>query len=248
MEGAMMTDSENIEFGKGIKLAIFDVAGTTVMDNGLVIEAFVDAFQKIEGDESLERGIDIAERTMGERKIDVFRQIFQDEEKAQTAHSFFIQSYLIRVKRGEVVGLPGSELLFRELRDRGIRVALNTGFNREILDHIISALDWSSLIDDSIASSEVEHGRPAPDMIVELMRRCNQERSSEDAIGPDEIVVCGDTVADMHAALNAGVYRTVGVLSGIHSKEQLIEAGAEYVVQEIGDITTLEMWNSSTTR
>ena len=235
MEEGIMTS-----FLRAPKLAIFDVAGTTVMDDGLVIEAFIDAFQKVEGDESLEKSIEVAKETMGQRKIDVFRKIFSSEDKAQLAHHYFLTSYLERVKRGEVVQIPGVESVFRELRKRGIRVALNTGFTREILNLIIDSLDWQSFIDYSIASSEVENGRPAPDMINELIFQHNLR--AVEPISANQLIVVGDTIADMQAATNAKVELNIGITSGIHTREQLLESGAKFVIENIYDITSLDFW------
>ncbi len=61
----------------------------------------------------------------------------------------------------------------RALKRSGIRVALDTGFNRSITQVILDRLGWSQsrLIDATICSDEVRRGRPHPDMIQALMAR-----------------------------------------------------------------------------
>ena len=63
--------------------------------------------------------------------------------------------------------MPGAEDTFRALKDAGIKVALNTGFNRVVTQTILDRLGWTGcpLIDAVISSDEVPRGRPHPDMI-----------------------------------------------------------------------------------
>ena len=216
------------------RLAIFDVAGTTVIDNGMVIEAFLDAIQPLESDpKRIAKLKEIANKTMGERKIDVFREMFIEEDSAQAAHDLFIESYLKRVIRGEVSPVPGVETLFRKLRNQGMKIALNTGFSREILNAILESLDWFGVIDFSIASNEVTKGRPSPEMINSLIRQVNNRLAIE--IDSSQVVVFGDTIADMAAASAAGAKLKIGVNSGVHDRSQLLLAGADLVVDYIYD-------------
>jgi beta-phosphoglucomutase-like phosphatase (HAD superfamily) len=78
-----------------------------------------------------------------------------------------------------------------------VRVALDTGFDRAIVDAIIDRLDWRDAVDDSIASDEVERGRPAPDMIRALMKRAG-------LTDPSRVAKLGDSVSDIDEGLNAG--------------------------------------------
>lgn len=217
-----------------IKLAIFDVAGTTVVDEGLVVEAFVDAIQDLEPDqEKISKHVSFVQETMGERKIDVFNRIFENSELAILAHERFIQSYLRRVKHGEISPVPGTETLFRKLKEKGIRVALNTGFPREILQAVIDTLQWKGIVDYSVASDEVSAGRPAPDLINALINQMNRRSSIE--ISGKNIIVFGDTMADMAAAKAAGAAIAVGVISGVHTRDQLLSRGADLVINYIYD-------------
>lgn len=218
-----------------ILLGVFDVAGTTVIDDGLVIESFFDAADKYSED-NYDRSeyLQIVTRTMGERKIDVFESIYGKGEKAQLAHNAFIDSYLSRVKRGEVASVPGVEYLFRDLQKQGVQIALNTGFPRQILDQIISVLEWRTFIDFSIAASEVKLGRPAPDMINNLIYQYNSQLDT--VITANNVTVIGDTVADITAGKAANAKNVIGILSGIHSREKLMAAGADDVIENLNDV------------
>ena len=45
----------------------------------------------------------------------------------------------------------------------------------------------------------------------------------------------GDAPSDMKAGREAGAYKCIGVTTGIHSEEQLKEAGADYVFNNLKD-------------
>ena len=116
---------------------------------------------------------------------------------------------------------------FRELRKRGIGIGITTGFPREILDPIIFELGWAELIDTSVAASEVNAGRPAPDMIFRSIELYNKEKNLD--VKPEEVAVAGDTESDMKAGQSAGASVVLGVTSGAHSAEELRAAGATEV-------------------
>ena len=87
-------------------MAVFDVAGTTAQDGGLVVEAFQSAMESLgvdRGSAEMDRMTDYVNATMGERKIDVFTHLCEgDEEKANLAHDQFIDSYIALVKAGRL--------------------------------------------------------------------------------------------------------------------------------------------------
>ncbi len=92
-------------------------------------------------------------------------------------------------------------------------------------------MPWDGLIDDSITSDEVEHGRPEPDMIFELCRRAN--------VSPEETIKVGDTPADILQGRAAGVGLVVATTYGTHTKEQLEKHNPDLFIDQIGDLLNL---------
>ena len=226
---------------KKIKFAIFDVAGTTAQDGGLVVEAFQSAMISLgtaSGSPELEKMTDYVNATMGERKIDVFMHLCDgDSKRANLAHDRFVESYIGLVTAGKLEEFPGITDLFTRLRSNGIAVAITTGFPRDILDNIIDCLKWAPHIDFSVAASEVAMGRPAPDMIFRCIdlynKRFNTHISAEDA------AVIGDTESDMRSGVTAGAYLVVGVDTGTHTPDQLFHAGATHVLHGAVELPTI---------
>ncbi len=224
-----------------IKLAIFDVAGTTAKDDGLVVKAFqlaLGAVGVVPGSSQMQEMTNYVNETMGERKMDVFLHLLEgDKIKANLVHEKFIASYIQLVKDGELEEFDGITPFFVELRAKNIGIAITTGFPREILDVIIDALNWRRIIDISVAASEVSHGRPAPDMIFKAMQGFDLAKGIN--LIASEIAVIGDTRSDMESGAAAGAESVVGVASGAHTKDELIKAGATDVLDFATDLLTL---------
>ena len=224
-----------------IAMAVFDVAGTTAQDGGLVVEAFQSAMESMgiaRGSAEMVRMTDYVNATMGERKIDVFLHLCDgDEVKANLAHDQFVDSYIALVKAGRLEEFDGMSALFTELRNRGTAVAITTGFPRDILDTVIDGLNWAPLIDFSVAASEVAQGRPAPDMIFRCIALYNKKFGTH--ISGDEIAVIGDTESDIKSGVSAGARVIAGVSTGAHSPDQLRIAGATHVLAGAVDLRTI---------
>ncbi len=224
-----------------IKLIVFDVAGTTAQDDGLVVEAFRRAMIALgveDNSPKLQEMINYVDATMGQRKIDVFTHLCEgDINKANQAHNLFIDNYVTLIEEGKLQEFPGIKKLFNDLSARGITLAITTGFPRVILDKIIFALDWKDYINFSVAASEVEKGRPAPDMIMKSIELYNQVFSPN--ISPENIVVVGDTESDIQSGLAAGAQMVVGVETGAHTKDQLSKVGATHILNQAIELNTI---------
>ena len=222
-----------------IKLVVLDVAGTTAKDDGLVVKAFINAIEPLNPCATeLASMIDYVNVTMGQRKIDVFMHLCnQDFAQANAAHHRFVESYRNLVAEGLLEEFEGVSDFFRELSDRGVGVALTTGFPRSILDFIIESLGWQQLVDVSIAASEVVQGRPAPDMIERAIELYNADRGTD--LGASQIAIAGDTQSDIQAGLSAHATIVAGVTSGASSKEELVAAGATHTLDSVVELLDL---------
>jgi len=124
----------------------------------------------------------------------------------------------------EVVPTEGCLELFQFLKENQVKIALTTGFYREVVDIILSRLGWlypnspftqgHFHLDWSIAGDEVAEGRPAPDMILKVMELLHIH-------SPLEVINIGDTPSDLESGQRAGVKFSFGLTNGTHTREQL---------------------------
>lgn len=69
---------------------------------------------------------------------------------------------------------PGVTEAVEELRQRRIRVAVNTGYNREMLEIVLArAAEGGFVPDAATCAADVPKGRPAPWMVFRLMEILN---------------------------------------------------------------------------
>ncbi|CAN5760097.1 phosphonatase-like hydrolase [soil metagenome] len=217
-----------------IELAVVDMAGTTVADDGLVIRAFDEAASAVgvpaEGDER-----DDARRyvldTMGQSKIEVFRALFVDEDRAQQANAAFESAYRNSVDGG-VRPIPGAAEAISQLRDAGVKVVLTTGFSGATQTLLLDALGWTEIADLVLAPGDGVRGRPYPDLVLSALMRTGVDDVAK-------VAVAGDTTSDVLSGLRAGAPIVAGTLTGAHDEPALRSAGATHVLASIADLPSI---------
>jgi phosphonatase-like hydrolase len=218
-----------------VDLACFDMAGTTVRDDGAVEAAFLEALGSlgVAGDDPRRAEmLDYVRETMGTSKITVFRALFGSEAEAQNANLAFESAYDHQIESGSITPIPGAEDTIRELRQAGVRVALLTGFSAATRDRLVAALGWGEIADLFVCPTDSIRGRPYPDMVLHAVLQ----------LGLDDVravAVVGDTAADILTGLRAGARFSIGVLTGADDAARLAAAGATQVLRSVRDLTTL---------
>ncbi|MFQ6328197.1 phosphonatase-like hydrolase [Nocardia sp. CWNU-33] len=220
---------------KNIRLAVLDMAGTTVTDGGLVLRAF-DIAATAAGIETEGPERDTARKyvldTMGQSKIAVFRALLGDEDRAEQGNRAFEAAYEALIDEADITPIPGAAEAIRALRAGGVKVALTTGFSRSTQDRLLNALGWNDIADLTLAPSDAGRGRPYPDMVLTALLRLGV-----DAV--DQVAVLGDTTSDIGTGLAAGARIVAGTLTGAHDEDQLRAAGATHVVASVTEFAEL---------
>ena len=144
-----------------IALAVLDMAGTTVSDDGLVIRAFDEAASAVgvpaDGDER-EQARQYVLDTMGQSKIEVFRALFGTEDRAHEANAAFENAYEKHIDDG-VTPISGAAEAISQLREAGVKVALTTGFSPSTQQRLLAALGWQDIADLTLGTGR---GLPRP--------------------------------------------------------------------------------------
>jgi len=217
-----------------IDLAVLDIAGTTVQDSNDVAGAFVWAFENhgIRVDASMVRPL------MGYAKPVAIQTVLEktghpfDHELIEAIHRDFRADMLdFYAFSPAVQPMAGAEDLFLYLKEQNVKVALNTGFSREIAEVILERFQWMErgLIDEFVASDEVGRGRPFPDMINVLKKRTG--------VGTDALLMkVGDTTVDMEEGTNAGCRLIIGVTTGACTQQELETRKPTHIVERLSQI------------
>ena len=217
-----------------IRLAVLDMAGTTVRDGGIVESSFLTALESIgiaRDDPANVGRLEYVQATMGQSKIEVFRGLLDDEDLAQRATRGFEAAIAATVRAGGVEALPGTEDMFAVLRDADVRICLTTGFAPETQQLIVDALGWGALVDLTLAPGPGRRGRPFPDLALQALM----------TLGIDDVrslAVAGDTANDLRAGWRAGAGVVAGVLTGAHGRTELEAAPHTHILATIAELPT----------
>ena len=204
----------------GIGAVIFDWAGTIADFGSLapvisIVEAFASRGVRVTPEE--------ARRPMGLEKREHLRRMLADSKIAQRwktasgadprprdVESLYedLEPRLVRAVKSHSRLVPGVRELADELRTWGIRIGTTSGYLRPVMDILTAEAARQGFEADSvICPSDVPAGRPFPWM-------CFLNAMKLGVYPPRRMVKIGDTPADMHEGLNAGMW-TIGVtLSG----------------------------------
>jgi phosphonatase-like hydrolase len=204
-----------------IDLVVLDMAGTTVRDNDAVNECL----RKALAADSVPVTRDEINEVMGIAKPIAIRKVLErhrngepvSDERVDAVHHAFVECMLRHYQAGPgVEPMPHAIVALSQLKEAGVRIALDTGFNRPIVDAILERLGWrdSGLLDATVASDEVHRGRPHPDLLFRAMALTGVR-------DPQAVAKVGDTPADLREGKAAGAGLIIGVTNGSHTVLEL---------------------------
>lgn len=217
-----------------VKLVVFDIAGTTVRDDGSVATAFRNAFVKNGFPITLED----THPYMGVKKVVAVQMMLDvlgatySKEDVDRIHADFVNEMIDFYEYDpSVKPFADTEDVFQQLKEKGVRIALNTGFPRIIAETIVNRFQWQErgLIDDLIASDEVKDGRPSPLMIEQLMFRAGVD-------DPMHVAKVGDTTVDIEEGKAAGCHYIISVTTGSGTVEELASFYPTHIIHSLADL------------
>jgi len=203
-----------------LKLAVLDLAGTVVdFGSRAPAGAFVELFAR--------EGIRISETDargpMGMHKRDHIAAICalpgvaqqweakHDRPVADSAIQSLYETFIplqMDVLPDYTDPVPGAVEAIGALRSRGLQIAFTTGYSRDMMDIVLNAAARFGLIaDTAVCGTDVPAGRPAPWMALECARRSG-------IYPPAACIKFGDTLVDVQAGRNAGMWSIGAAISG----------------------------------
>jgi HAD superfamily hydrolase (TIGR01549 family) len=123
--------------------------------------------------------------------------------------------------------LPGAHDLLSALKYEGCRVALATTDIRERASRAMEHLDMLRFVDEIAGADGVVRPKPDPEIIFTICERLG--------VPPGRTVMIGDAEADVQTGLNANCLGSIGVKSGLTSRQRL-EALTPLVIPDISHI------------
>jgi HAD superfamily hydrolase (TIGR01509 family) len=201
---------------------LFDVDGTLLDTNYLHVIAWWEAMNEAGHPDvpmaAIHRSVGIASGGLTEHLLGA------EDQQAVEEHG---KRYEAMRERDGVRAFPQAGALVERCKEAGLTPVLATSGKEADLEWMLPAIGTEDGFAGATTSSEVEAGKPAPDL---LSAAIEQHR-----LDPRRSAMVGDTVWDVKAAARAGV-PCVAVLTGGISEAELREAGAVEVHADVADL------------
>ena len=213
---------------------VCDMAGTVINEGGLVYKTL---YETLKNNNIPVKKSDIND-WHGQQKQQVIsdmidkylpHEMYKDDVKNYCYDEFDVCLNDAYFGAHSSISLIDPELpnFFQRLRFNGVKIALNTGYERNFQKKIINHFNMTEYVDDFISSGDVRMGRPFPYMIHRIMER-------NDIISVKHVAKVGDTRNDVLEGKNAGCGITIAVQTGAGTTTDLLEA--DLIVDKITNI------------
>lgn len=121
--------------------------------------------------------------------------------------------------------LKGAKELLAELQRRDLKVALASSSIPKHAEYAIGLLDADRLADVATNAEDAEEAKPDPELIDVAV----------DKVKGGKACMIGDSVWDVQAA-SKGDLPTIGVLTGGYGRQELLDAGARVVYDDLEEL------------
>lgn len=205
-----------------VKAVIFDLDGTTLdtvesigntlnrvlEENGLKTHP-IDSYKMFAGDGQIEL-VKRALRASGDEKLEHFEKVMNRYiELFKTGCTYNVKPY------------DGIRELLENLKKRNIKIAIFSNKQHNNVTDIIDDIFGKDYFDMLLGQREDHDKKPSGQGIDIILNHIN--------ILPENCIYVGDTSTDMMTGKNYGLY-TIGVTWGFRDIEELIESGADNIV------------------
>lgn len=212
------------------RLIVFDVDGTLVDSQHLILEAMQVAFDFL--GETLpprEVALSVVGLSLPEAMAALLPHLTRDEAMTVARHyrEHFVSRRLAGVAEAEAPLYPGAvEALDRLGSAPDTLLGVATGKARRGLDHLLDAHGLRRHF-VTLQTADGHPSKPHPSMLLSAL--------AESGVAAERAAMVGDTEYDIVMGRAAGM-RTVGVAWGYHPTVRLKEAGADVVIRDFSEL------------
>ena len=217
--------------GPAVKLVVFDVDGTLVDSQHLIVAAQREAFA-VHGLKapSRERSLSVVGLSLPE----AFTALVGAHGPVEGLSAAYKDAFA-RLRADPAYHeplFPGAAELISDLAgESGVALGIATGKSRRGVAHLVQRHGWDRVF-ATIQTADDAPSKPDPAMLRQAIREADT--------APADTFMIGDSTFDMAMARAAGV-SAIGVSWGYHPVEALKEAGADEIVRSYGALRALLM-------
>lgn len=209
-----------------IKLAIFDFDGTIADTRGAIIAAKQETMRI--------HGLPVANEaacasTIGYTAKEGFRRLYPDapEDTLDRCVATYRQLFEEKKKTIPPTLFSGMVETLEALAAKGIICTIATARHQDSCHEMLQQLGVKKYFSYILCGESTQHLKPHPEAVLKTL--------TDLACKPEETIVIGDMPMDILMGKGAGVH-TCGVTYGNADRQTLLEAGAAFVIDEIGTL------------
>lgn len=158
------------------------------------------------------------------------RLIPMDDETGDRCVDTYAEFFNQNNQPGTVPLFPDVKETLEGLHRNGATLTIATSRHRASLMAFLNEMNMESLISYIVCGNDVNHPKPAPDMVEKTLETLGTSK--------ENVFVVGDAVYDIGMGRNAGV-RTVGVTYGNGKRNELEEAGADHLIDGFAELAAI---------
>jgi phosphoglycolate phosphatase len=214
-----------------VKLVIFDVDGTLVDSQDLIVAAQREAFAA--------HGLSPPTRqhalsVVGLSLLEAFTALAGAQAPVEGLAASYKEAFA-RLRADPAYHeplFPGAADIIADLaRENGVALGIATGKSRRGVAHLVQRHGWDRLF-ATIQTADDAPSKPDPTMLRQAMREVDAD--------PEQSLMIGDSTFDMEMARAAGA-TPIGVAWGYHPVAALKETGAAAIAETYDDLRALLM-------
>lgn len=216
---------------KAIKYVILDFDGTIGDTQSLIVATLQSTMRRMRMEV---KPYDVCAATIGLRLDEAFISMYEgmDEETGARCAAAYREIFAENKKKVSVQAFPHVLDTIRELHAMGVCVAIASSRYRISLLEYVKQMDIKDCVQSIVAGDDVQHVKPAPDMVEKALAEMKEEGMNMDEAKACAIVV-GDMTYDVDMAHNAGV-RACAVTYGNGTREELVSA--DHIIDDFSEL------------
>jgi phosphoglycolate phosphatase len=220
-----MSGSSETKIERRMKLIILDFDGTLADTRGLIVKTMQQTLDALglepRTDDQCAAMIglplkqaftDLLPMTdeMGEQCVETYRRIFNANNALYIIPTF-----------------PNVLETLHQLHEQGYILTIASSRSNRSLMEFVNDMHLNEVIPYVLGAEDVARAKPHPDPVLQTLETFGCK--------PEDALVVGDTWYDIEMGRRAGV-RTCGVTYGNGSREELMRAGADYLIDDFGEL------------
>ncbi|MDR9793980.1 pyrophosphatase PpaX [Aeribacillus sp. FSL K6-8210] len=209
-----------------IDTVLFDLDGTLINTNELIIESFLHTLNyyypgKYQREDILP--------FIGPPLIDTFQRINPEkaEEMVRRYREFNHAQHDLLVKEYDHV-----HETVRALKEKGLKLGIVTTKIRDTVMMGLKLTEMDSFFDAIITLDDVQHAKPHPEPVLSALKLLGSD--------PSNALMVGDNLHDIEAGKNAGTL-TAGVAWSIKGREYIESLKPDFVLDKMSDLLNIVM-------